>query len=589
LGNTLEAVGGAWLLQRVACFHPSLERLKDVLGLIGVAAIATMVSATVGVASLFYLGTRSPDAGFGSLWYVWWMGDAMGALLAAPAVLTWATQSRFPWPRLKAVEAVCVLALLIATNLVVFTDRFPDFATESPLRFLVFPCLIWGAIRVGPPLTAVSIVVTAGISIWGTIHNFGPFSRGSPQENLILLQSFLSVISMTALLLSAAVADGRHRADQLADADRRKDAFLAMLAHELRNPLAPLSNALEILRRKCSAHPELERIQEMMERQLRQLVRLVDDLLEVSRITRGKITLRRQHIDLASVVESAVETSRPLIEAGGHKLTVTLPSTSLVLDADPIRLAQVMANLLNNAAKYTEAGGQIWLSARRERAEAVVSVRDTGVGIAPEMLPHIFDMFTQVDRSTVRSQSGLGIGLALVRSLVMMHGGSVNAASAGLGKGSEFTVRLPLLRGGQVDKSGEGSGAANVTVGATPIRILVVDDNRDAADSIGMILSMQGHDVKIVYDGPSALEAASVHMPSVVLLDIGMPGMDGLEVARRLRARPELEGTIFIALTGWGKDEDRRQSQEAGFQHHLIKPLEPSILQNILATLGKDQ
>ena len=366
----------------------------------------------------------------------------------------------------------------------------------------------------------------------------------------------------------------------LKDADRRKDEFLATLAHELRNPLAPIRNSLHILRMSTAADPAVERVGEMIERQVNHMVRLVDDLMEVSRITRGKIELRKEPVAVAAVVRSAVETSRPLIDAAGHQLALSIPADPLTVDGDPVRLAQVFANLLNNAAKYTEPGGQIRLSVTREGDAVAVAVRDNGLGIAAEMLPRVFDMFTQVNRSDARSQGGLGIGLTLVKSLAEMHGGTVRVHSDGAGAGSEFVVRLPLA-GGAARVGGANPGAAPAGALARR-RILVVDDNRDAAESLGMLLGLLGAEVRVVFSGPDALAAIGEFRPSAVLLDIGMPGMDGREVARQLRERPEYRDITLIALTGWGQDEDRRQSELAGFNHHLTKPADIGTLEVLL-------
>jgi CheY-like chemotaxis protein/two-component sensor histidine kinase len=321
----------------------------------------------------------------------------------------------------------------------------------------------------------------------------------------------------------------------------------------------------------------------MMGRQVNQLVRLVDDLLEASRVTGGQIELRRQRIGLAEVVQTAVETASPLIDAARHRLTVTLPSQPLVLDADPIRLAQVLSNLLNNAAKYTDPGGEISLTASRDGLDAVLRVRDTGVGIAPEMLPRIFEMFTQLDRTSRRSQGGMGIGLALVHSLVTMHGGTVKAASAGSGLGSEFTVRLPLAQPDALDGDRGAALESRHAANGHGDRVLVVDDNHDVADSLAILLGGMGHDVKIAYDGPSALATVDDFKPSVVLVDLAMPGMDGLEVARRLRLRPRSKEMKLVALTGWGNETERSLSQQAGFDHHLTKPVKPEVLKELLA------
>jgi PAS domain S-box-containing protein len=375
--------------------------------------------------------------------------------------------------------------------------------------------------------------------------------------------------------------------EALKDADRRKDEFLATLAHELRNPLAPIRNSLQILKMPGVDAGTVGRSRDMMERQVHHLVRLVDDLLDVSRVMRGKIELRRERVELASVVARAVETVQPLVDAQGHRLGVSLPDESLPLDADPVRLAQVVGNLLTNAAKYTEPGGHIRLTAEREGDEAVLRVRDDGIGIAPEVLPRVFDLFVQVDHAATRSQGGLGIGLTLVKNLVEMHGGSVDARSAGLGRGSEFVVRLPISAHGLERDQVRGEEKPTRPASPSGLRLLVVDDNHDAADSLAMMLRLQGHEVRVAHSGPAALEAVEDYAPDVVFLDIGMPGMDGHEVARRMRRQPGLEKVVLAALTGWGQQEDRRRTTEAGFDHHLVKPPEPKAVESVLAQLKR--
>jgi PAS domain S-box-containing protein len=374
------------------------------------------------------------------------------------------------------------------------------------------------------------------------------------------------------------------------EAERRKDEFLAMLAHELRNPLAPIRNALHIMNQPGTDATAVEGLREMMERQVQHMTRMVDDLLDVSRITRGKIALRKEVVDLAWVVNRVVEAIRPLIDDRQQQLTVDLPPEPLCLEADPTRLDQILANLLNNAAKYTDHGGHIWLSARQIGDELVLRVKDNGVGIAANMLTLIFEPFVQSDRVLHHSEGGLGIGLTLVRSLVEMHGGSVTAQSDGQGKGSEFIVRLPALSQKHpvaVARSPKEDGAP---LGAGPQRrILVVDDNVDGAESLAMLLKTEGHEVRVAHDGPAALAAIDADPPELVFLDIGMPVMSGYEVAQRLRQRPGLENLRLVAMTGWGQEEDRRRSQEAGFDQHLVKPVELDVLRKLLAFRTRDQ
>ncbi len=369
--------------------------------------------------------------------------------------------------------------------------------------------------------------------------------------------------------------------EDLKDADRKKDEFLAMLAHELRNPLAPIRNALHLLKLPAVTGAVAAQAREMMERQVEHMVRLVDDLLDVSRITRGKIKLQKEAVDLAAVLARAVEAATPLLEGRRHHFTASLPEGGVLVEADPTRLAQVVVNLLNNAAKFTPEGGRISLVAGRQGTQAVITVRDDGLGIRADALSHIFDLFVQSDSTLDRSQGGLGIGLTLVRSLVEMHGGGVEAHSDGPGRGSEFIVRLPVWAGQRQEPL--ANGVAEDTPRHAARRILVVDDNVDAAESLALILKLQGDEVRTAHDGPAALAAAQAFQPEVILLDIGLPGMNGYEVARRLREQPPFEGTLVVAMTGYGQEEDRRRSQESGFDHHLVKPVEPTALHRLLA------
>ena len=379
------------------------------------------------------------------------------------------------------------------------------------------------------------------------------------------------------------ISDRKRAEEALRQADRSKDEFLATLAHELRNPLAPIRNAVEILNRKGDASTESRWALEVIDRQMEQMPRLVDDLLDVSRITRDKLELRLERVELAGLVRAAVETSRPLLGAGGHRLTVAVPPRPIFVDADPTRLAQALSNLVNNAAKYTPRGGQVTVTLEREEGEAAITVRDTGIGIPEEMLPSIFEMFTQVDRSLERAQGGLGIGLTLAKRLVEMHGGAIAAHSAGPGRGSEFTIRLPIAAEAPRALPRHDLQEERVRSGA-PLRILVVDDNRDAAATLALLLELTGHDVRTAHDGLEALAMASEFRPDVVLLDIGLPKLNGYEVARRIRRQPRGQGVVLIAITGWGQEEDKRQSQDAGFDQHIVKPVDPGTLLKLLAT-----
>ncbi|HWE37965.1 MAG TPA: response regulator [Isosphaeraceae bacterium] len=432
--------------------------------------------------------------------------------------------------------------------------------------------------RAGYLAVCITPLLTSGGEPVGTIATYFPRPQRPTEGEARLVELYARQ--------AAESIDNARLYRAIREADRQKGEFLAMLAHELRNPLAPLLHALHMLGSGVGAGPECGPIRDVAERQARHLARLVDDLLDVSRISTGKIELRTGPVDLREAVARAAETARPLVESRRHKLTLSLPEGPLPLVADEARIEQVLANLLNNAAKYTEPGGRIWIEARRDGDDAVVRVRDTGVGIAPELLPRVFDLFAQAERSLDRSQGGLGIGLTLVRRLVELHGGSIVADSPGVGLGSEFVVRLPIRAADpetsapDEDRPGAVADAADAP---PPLHVLVVDDNADAARLLARLLEVNGHHAEVAYDGPTALERAQARPPDVVLLDIGLPGMDGYEVARKLRASVGLDRALLVALTGYGQEEDRRRSREAGMDVHLTKPVDPRTLKELLA------
>jgi signal transduction histidine kinase/ActR/RegA family two-component response regulator len=367
---------------------------------------------------------------------------------------------------------------------------------------------------------------------------------------------------------------------QIREADLRKDEFLAMLAHELRNPLAPISYMLEVMKRAQGNFELIGPALGTMERQIAQMTRLIDDLLDASRISQGKVQLRLAEVELATVIQQAVEAARSACEAAQLELTVTLPAQPVYLHADAARLAQVFGNLLNNACKFSSPGGRLELAVERRGSEVVVAVSDSGIGIRAEMLPTIFEMFMQGDQSLGRSQGGLGIGLTLVRRLVEMHGGSVEAFSEGVDRGSEFVVRLPMLDR-KPDRIAPDPAGAGVPISAR--RILVVDDNYDAANSLALLLQLSGNQTQLAFDGVEAVEAAATFRPDVILMDIGMPKLNGYDAARRIREQPGGKEVVMLALTGWGQEEDRQKTADAGFDGHLVKPVEYEALGRELA------
>ncbi|HZP87065.1 MAG TPA: ATP-binding protein [Burkholderiales bacterium] len=418
------------------------------------------------------------------------------------------------------------------------------------------------------------IPLLAGDALLGTL-SFGSRSRDAFSEDEL---EFLQVICRYV----AAAYERLRLIERLRDADRRKDRFLAILAHELRNPLAPMRNAVQILSTSSALPAPLQWVRGVLDRQVGHMARLLDDLLDVSRIAHNKLELRKAPMQLAEIVRTALETSRPLIEANHHQLHVELPEEPIWLDVDPVRLAQVFANLLNNASKYTEAGGHIALTAHTQGSEVVVCVKDDGIGIEPEALPHVFEMFAQAKSALERAQGGLGIGLSLAKALVELHGGAIEVQSRGLGQGSTFIVRLPTIEQAETAEAAHHSSALPP---AGTQRILVVDDNRDNADSLAMMLQLMGHNVRTGYDGEMALELAATIQPQVILLDIGLPKLDGYEVCRRIRQQSWGKAIVIIALTGWGQQEDRARSLEAGFDHHLVKPVDVAELVEMLGAL----
>ena len=405
--------------------------------------------------------------------------------------------------------------------------------------------------------------------------------KTSTDEVGVLVDAFndmLAEADRRATALETANADLLHEMrerrtaeDALKSADQRKDEFLATLAHELRNPLAPLRNGLQIMRMTKDA-AAISRAQLMMERQLQQMVRLVDDLLDVSRITTGKLVLRTERVSLQEVMATAIDAVRPLIDAKRQTLAVDVPTVTVELDADATRLSQILSNILNNAVKYTEPGGSIRVTARLAYGAVEIRVSDTGIGIAADELPAVFEMFTQFDASPERTHGGLGVGLALAKRLVQLHGGTITARSDGLGYGSEFSVRLPLAT---APVSAIGVESKQIERSVAPRRVLLVDDNRDFALSLAALLELEGHDVRTTFEAVSAETVAGEFRPDIAFLDLGLPHISGFELARRLRAQPNTNGTVLVAVTGWGKEEDRQRSREAGFDLHLVKPVEP--------------
>jgi PAS domain S-box-containing protein len=414
---------------------------------------------------------------------------------------------------------------------------------------------------------------------------------GAPLENRYVDLVFQPVVAadgaVTGIFVQGIDVTDRKRAEEaLLEADRRKDEFLATLAHELRNPLAPIRHAARIGKSPHATDAQLGWARDVIERQVEHMARLLDDLLDVSRITRGRLELRKECLLLQDSLAAALDTVRPLIEARGHTLTTDLPASPVHIEADPVRFAQIFTNLLTNSAKYTDPGGEIGVRAEVRDRSAVISVRDNGIGIPPDLLPRVFEMFSQSKSAAERSEGGLGIGLSLVRGLVQLHGGSIEASSRGPGEGSELVVKLPLFAGEPRPARRAEAFPTASRDGRQRLRVLVADDNRDHADSCAMLLEMAGHEVRTAYSGRDALSIGAEFAPQLVLLDIGMPGMDGYAAARQSRAAGWGAGAKLVAVTGWSQKEDKRQARLAGFDHHLAKPVDPDVLRELTERAG---
>jgi signal transduction histidine kinase/CheY-like chemotaxis protein len=585
-GNTAEALVGAWLVTRWARGPSCFERAGDVFRFALLAAgLATMVSATIGVASLVLFGQAS-TASVTGIWLTWWLGDATGALIVAPPLVLWHRNRRVDLSEGRMAEAVLTLALVMGVGVLCFASPV---LSGYPLVFLCLPPLAWVAYRFGRRSAATQVLLLSLIAVYTTQHGVGPFVMASRNESLLVLQAFMGTIALTMLPMAALVAEYRRASAELEAAhaqERRargeaeaassaKDDFLSMLSHELRNPLQAIASSIWLLDRPAATVDRPRRAVEILRRQTEHLTRLVNDLLDVARVAAGKMPIVPQPLDLADAVRRTVNALDAAGKLDDHDVQVE--AEALWLRADPARLDQMLAHVVVNAVKFTPQGGRVRIVVTHEGDKAVVRVRDDGMGIAPELLPRVFETFTQGRRGLDRSEGGLGVGLALVQRLAQLHGGSVEARSDGAGRGSEFTLRLPLLA-----RPVEGARRAEESAG--PRRVLLVEDNADVRESLRTLLEHAGHVVYEAEDGQAGVDAALRLKPDVVLIDIGLPRLDGYQVARQLRARREVLGgdVRLIAVTGYGQAEDRRRAREAGFDEHLVKPVDPAALQRAL-------
>ena len=575
-GNTLEGVVAAYLVTRFAHGAAAFDRAADLAKYAALAAVAsTMVSATIGVGVLMLAGLAAP-ATAGGVWLTWWLGDASGAILIAPLLVLWFRDRTFTFSGTRGAEAALLAATAIGATVVIF---FQDY----PVLFLCTPFLVWAAFRFRGREVVTTAACMSGIATWATVTGHGQFVMATPNQSLLVLQSFTAAVTLMALMMSALVQERlalleRERA-ALAEAEaalRSSDTFLAMLSHELRNPLSAIAAAGAALEQPGMAPAWNARAGQIVRRQTAVLKRLIDDLLDVAKINGGKLTLERRPLDLARLVATTVHS---LVDFDRRKLpSFDLQLDDVWVDGDPERLQQVITNLISNAIKFTPSG-EVQVRTFAEGRDAVVVVKDSGIGISPEVLPRVFDLFQQGVQGRDRARGGLGVGLTIVRRIVEMHGGSVEARSEGEGRGSVFTVRLP---------STAGPGALSVSRAATAPaagaqRILLIEDNADARESLRMVLESAGHDLLEAADGESGVERAISSRPHLALVDIGLPGIDGCEVAKRIRsADPSIR---LVALTGYGRDEDLAASRAAGFDAHLVKPVSVEQLGSLIEEL----
>jgi len=571
------------------------ETTREMVVYLAAAVFIAPAAAGLGGAALVTSLQASPP-GFWSVWRQWSSSNAVTGLTLLPVLMldrdTIASVARIT---VRRVAEIALLALALFAVAAFEFRHVPDHAPLHPEHFYwSLPFLLWTAVRFGPRASSGMLLAITLVTFWGAFTSRGPFALHSPAENLRELHVFLLAVSIPVLLLAAQIRQQKRTAaalielevrksaeEALRESNRRKDEFLAMLGHELRNPLAPISIALQILREAPPGSQDAVWARESIGRQLKHMTRLLDDLLDISRVTLGKIQLQVAPVNVGQVVTNAVEATRPLIDSGAHQLTVKLPDQPMVINGDADRLTQVVGNLINNAAKYTQRGGRIEVGVDRDDAGIRLAVRDNGIGIAADALERIFDLFSQLPGGHERAQGGLGVGLTLARRLVELHGGTVEARSEGAGRGAEIVVRLP---GAALDTTEPLPPPEPVAEEARPasLRILAVDDNIHMAQGLASILRMWGHTVRTAHDGAAALEVATQFSPEVVLLDLSLPRVDGLEVARRLLQTRDNSPALMVSMSGFGQEDTRRHSNEAGFHHHLTKPFDMGVLRGLL-------
>jgi signal transduction histidine kinase/CheY-like chemotaxis protein len=598
IAQTLQAVAGAYILKKLD-FDPLLRRLRDMFALIGVALSTSIIVPLIGIFTTYLHSFIAPQTITDGLTLgSWWTGHILSLLVIAPLIIRWLAEPRFKRNIFQIAEIIIVFAALIALDVLISWTSIGQFGGISLVYFLLVP-LFWLAIRIGPRFTILAMFVTSVITVVGAFYSPFISHTGDLGLRIFQLEIFINIIAVIFYIIAGlqeerteATKSLRSYIDRLEDAlnqlsnqDQAKNDFIAVLAHELRNPLAPVVSALELLRFNGAKTGEDAEAMELMDDRLKTIQRLLDDLLDVSRISRAKLRLKKEPVDLRRLIEHSIHSVERNIKLRQQTLIIDIPSEAMVLDADPVRIEQIISNLLTNASKFTSEGGRIAISAKREGDMALISIADNGIGIDPAMLSRIFDAFLQLETGE-RKGEGLGIGLSLTQRLVEMHGGTIEAKSEGLNYGSEFIVKLPVIPAYATTPVTEKAKApARPLPGPTDEtkKILVVDDNISAAHGVGKLLERKGYEVLYAYTGTEAKEKVASFSPSTVVLDIGLPDMDGYDLARMLRLGMNFEGRL-VALTGYGQDEDKEDAREAGFDHHLTKPVSIADLEAVLTT-----
>lgn len=594
IANTLQPIVAAWLLRK-AGFRGSFSSVRHTVAFILVATFATSIVPLIGSIA-FVLSDMPQPLGFTEAFMPWWIAQIMSAMVITPLLLRWLPRFTFHRPRVILLESWLSIVTLSLIAIFLYWTPVRDFA-GIPVVYLILVPFLWISLRIGPRFMTLAIFLNAVLALGGTAYSIlGSGNVAGIGDAMLQTQIFVIMVSYIFLLLVAIAEERKDTANDLRENVRRledaierikredeaKSRFIATLAHELRNPLAPLMSSLEIMKLE-QPDQKTSTVVDQMTEHLKTMRHLLNDLLDISRITREKLIVRKERVDLLGIAARSIRTVQPFIDERQHTLVTDFPAEAVLLEGDPVRLEQVFVNLLNNAAKYTEPGGTITFAIRVTGFEVHISVADTGIGMDERLLDHVFEPFYQIEQPG-KLLAGLGIGLSLTKNLVEMHGGRIEAQSDGPGRGSEFTVRLPLTSGEELHE--ENRSTIDTEPMDTGLKILVVDDNRAAADALAKLLSLRGHRTHAVYAGQEAIDTAPAHAPDVILLDIGLPDMEGYEVARALK---DLGVTAtLVALTGYGQESDIRKAEKAGFAHHLTKPAGLAEIEEILVTLQSD-